>query len=864
MDVNGTRFHLYKGQPDWQRCRLDGQPTALPNWIAFSRLDHAPAWLHLAWTEESGLTLAPQLARFPRSRCDRALEPASRRGAAVDHYGNWYWISYDAQRIFWSPAGTGRPALFWEQRPVITAKAPGAFAPSTPALFTPVTLGGLTVTSHHYLVVGNVTETGLLLFDLHRGGEPMRVTLPAATLFEPFDMAAAPDGGIWVLDRVNYAYWAFDRTFQVRGYGPQLGTPVDTLGFQPVATKEQPPVAPDLPIASPPGEATGYDLRGLNDPIAIEGGPGQSVFILDQRPGAEASVLYQFAGATEMLQLALADTINVVTLDGASEQEEIQVVAHDLAYVAREKRIYVVERDGNQALAFQLFPDGSPPGLRLATSYLPMQNFGARALVRVGEALYYDLTGRNAANDRAVRWVQLQPFDEPRYQRTGALVTPVLDGRTHDCVWHRLLVDGCLPPETTVELWTRAHNDPALLATVPFTRQPDLYLRSAGTEIATYAAFTATQRSKAGVGTWEVLCQQVQGRYAQVRLVLRGSGRMTPQVGALRAYYPRFSYAKEYLPAVYGEDRASASFLERLLANPEGFYSEIEGKIRTVHTLFDGRSAPPEALDWLAGWLGLIVDPIWATIQARRQAENGRTGNGGTIQQTQRTPDRRRLFIRFARRLYERRGTPDGIKFALQLLLEPCLEELLARFQRAAVHPNPTLAMELERYGLAPPTPTTSAQGFEDLLYAYLLAPLRPSTVRLVERYQTRNGRAVAAGDPTQGGQEASSTTARLNADAHRFAVLIPEDLTPEEEAMVRRIVTLEKPAHTLFEVRRYWDYYRVGEARLGLDTLLGESSRFTPLLLGRDYLAEGFLAADHPFSATERLTIHADEGIHL
>ena len=142
--------------------------------------------------------------------------------------------------------------------------------------------------------------------------------------------------------------------------------------------------------------------------------------------------------------------------------------------------------------------------------------------------------------------------------------------------------------------------------------------------------------------------------------------------------------------------------------------------------------------------------------------------------------------------------------------------------------------------------------------YAYLLAPLRPSTVRIVEQYQTRNGRAAAAGDPTrEGGRTGIPVTPSLiRSEAHRFAVLIPENLTPEEEAMVRRIVTLEKPAHTRFEVRRYWDYYRIGEARMGLDTILGESSRFTPLLLGRDYLAEGFLAAAHPFNAAERFVI--------
>ena len=53
--------------------------------------------------------------------------------------------------------------------------------------------------------------------------------------------------------------------------------------------------------------------------------------------------------------------------------------------------------------------------------------------------------------------------------------------------------------------------------------------------------------------------------------------------------------------------------------------------------------------------------------------------------------------------------------------------------------------------------------------------------------------------------------------------------------------------------MRRYWDYFRAGEARLGLDTILGEENRFRPVVLGRDYLAEGYLSAAHPMDVPER-----------
>jgi hypothetical protein len=119
----------------------------------------------------------------------------------------------------------------------------------------------------------------------------------------------------------------------------------------------------------------------------------------------------------------------------------------------------------------------------------------------------------------------------------------------------------------------------------------------------------------------------------------------------------------------------------------------------------------------------------------------------------------------------------------------------------------------------------------------------------------TRGGRALVAGDPT----ETATTDDSFAATAHRFAVLVPETLSSEVRTMVSRIVDLEKPAHTDYEVRRYWDYFRVGEARLGLDTILGEDARFVPMILGQNALSGGYLAYPPPMSAADRLVLDRD-----
>ncbi len=92
-----------------------------------------------------------------------------------------------------------------------------------------------------------------------------------------------------------------------------------------------------------------------------------------------------------------------------------------------------------------------------------------------------------------------------------------------------------------------------------------------------------------------------------------------------------------------------------------------------------------------------------------------------------------------------------------------------------------------------------------------------------------------------------------MEAGAHRFSVLLPRarvDVTPEAEAdalaRARHVVELEKPAHTSFDIRFYWAMNRIGEARLGLDTSIGQGSRAPELVpgavLGRAYVGAAFV----------------------
>jgi hypothetical protein len=110
---------------------------------------------------------------------------------------------------------------------------------------------------------------------------------------------------------------------------------------------------------------------------------------------------------------------------------------------------------------------------------------------------------------------------------------------------------------------------------------------------------------------------------------------------------------------------------------------------------------------------------------------------------------------------------------------------------------------------------------------------------------------------------------------AHAFSVLLPVTRREGSESAARfgtlqwakRLIQLEKPAHTVFDVKFYWAFFRVGEARLGDDTQLGQGSRapelLPPLILGQGFLAESYIAPGHPQNARERNILGRDAIFH-
>src|SRR5690606_27368635 len=109
----------------------------------------------------------------------------------------------------------------------------------------------------------------------------------------PFDLAAAADGGAWVLDRANRRLWGIDRFFRLLPLGQPIPAPPAPGGFAPA---EGEPIAGGSPQPAPPQS---LPLAAL-DPIALEVMADGSLLILDGgvAPGASSRLYHYRLGST--------------------------------------------------------------------------------------------------------------------------------------------------------------------------------------------------------------------------------------------------------------------------------------------------------------------------------------------------------------------------------------------------------------------------------------------------------------------------------------------------------------------------------------------------------------------------------------
>jgi phage tail-like protein len=401
------------------------------------------------------------------------------------------------------------------------------------------------------------------------------------------------------------------------------------------------------------------------------------------------------------------------------------------------------------------------------------------------------------------------------YERVGRLTTFRLDSGAFQTVWGRLFLDACIPDGSEVRVHyitlDEADDDPQMprvpptnvaLATVlrpdlsppmpPVALVPGenevaqpLHRRESGREL----PWTQPAADDSFV-TYEAPISALPGRYLWVTLELRGNTRVSPKIKCLRAEHPAHDYLRR-LPKTFSRDATAASFLLRYLSMFEGFLGEIEARSADRDLLLDPRSAPEEALPWLASFVGLLLDERWASAPAPRG---------------QPAADARRKIIEAAVWLFRYRGTLPGLKRFI---------ELYTGF--------PVVIIEHFRLrGLG----------------AAVLGDTGSASSSSVVGYGFRVGGAVAADTPTP----ISGTVAdAFRTHAHRFTVIIPAALTTEQLDVVNNIISVHRPAHTIFDVCSVGAGMRVGRALLlEISSVIGPTGGFSPIQLGGSALGRG------------------------
>lgn len=408
-------------------------------------------------------------------------------------------------------------------------------------------------------------------------------------------------------------------------------------------------------------------------------------------------------------------------------------------------------------------------------------------------------------------------------------------GQPHT-LWHRLYLEASIPPGCGARVWLATtdelrppasdaawheHRFGAVPGDPPVDVPRGAWLRDAS-EVPFFPGLLPCERRPDRAGLWTALIQRpgyrvrsLVGRYLWVRLELHGDGRSTPEVAALRAYGGRRSYVQSYLPELYHESvfgpeadahgdtpatrvpSTGADFLERFVATFESVLTPIEGRIAQSWLLTDPRGAPEEAIEWLAGWIGLSFVHALPV-------------------------DRRRLMLENAMELYRRRGTLRGLGLALNLATGGAVERgQIVIFEDFRL-----------RRTFATILGADLADEADPLLPGLLVSgnSFVGDTLFLGDE-QNREFLALFAGDLAVSPDEAAAIADLFERLAHRATVLVHNEIDEQDLGLVRQIVDREAPAHVAVQVLTATERFLVGMSSLvGLDTYLGPKPPSQPV----------------------------------
>jgi len=272
------------------------------------------------------------------------------------------------------------------------------------------------------------------------------------------------------------------------------------------------------------------------------------------------------------------------------------------------------------------------------------------------------------------------------------------------------------------------------------------------------------------------------------------------------------------VPADVWPPTTRADFLERFLANTEGVLTVLEDRIASAFVLTDPRTTPSASLEWLAAWIGVVLDPA---LSAARQ----------------------RQLLRAAPYLYRRRGTLAGLRAALDLVTGGDVHED-GRIGGGGVSGGEIVVVENWRLRRTFATILGADLADED---DPLLGGLAVSgnsyvgdTLFLGEE-RRKEFLALFSDDVPRDAAEEAAVAAFFEALAWRVTILVHDDVEPHDLGLIRRVAVQEAPAHVETRVVPAPAPLLVGIASLvGVDTYLRAPVPRQPVRTNRSRLGRG------------------------
>ena len=260
-----------------------------------------------------------------------------------------------------------------------------------------------------------------------------------------------------------------------------------------------------------------------------------------------------------------------------------------------------------------------------------------------------------------------------------------------------------------------------------------------------------------------------EGRFLKIKLELSTlDGNNSPTVEKLRVEFLPNSLLR-YLPAVYQENEQSRVFLERFLAIFQNFFEESENILEDFTKVLDPTATPREYLPWLSSWLAIGEVYDW-NIEGKRE------------------------FVRNAPSIFKKRGTKEGLEEILSVYFN------IASHKRNESHINKTNNTEI-----------CKRESFRKKFF-YILE------VNQMEKYLYNKNKS----NKKHTNYENSTPSNTLSTPFHFYILINPFLANEDEIKQVKKIIELEKPAHTVAVICKLPSLFTLGNnSFLGVNSLL-------------------------------------------